>query len=627
MKRNNFIRIVAMALMLAMMSASAVACFAPTGDAGTTAPSDPTEAPEVTSAPDVTEAPEAEETTDAATEPEATTEAEVTTEAPAVLQDYVVDVKWNLGYVGSSTNSSWNEKLNPSGTYYSYSEVINLGPAGSTITFTDDNTNSNGDSNFASAAAYVFSSWKNSNGVWVIDTAGYKADGSGAEHVDANGARTYTYTSEKDNECIRLCFRSGQSASFTPAAYPEVKVTSYKKPVVEKDGEAAETTAPSTPATPTGTALNVKWNAGYVGSSTNPYGYANALNPSGSAYSYTDVIEIAKKGTKVTFTDTKNGSTSGNAYVLSFWKKDGNNWVIDLSKPNIAGGGQYIATSTSAGVVYTYISNEDNECIRFCFRSENVSNAPTIYASETNEPGTLADYVDQTKLLEQWIEEDKSRAFYEILKGKTFTVIGDSYLAGNGLDKELVWPALLAKKYDMVYNNYGMNGSTMSNYVTTNNAMVDRYTNMANNDPDIIIIEGGRNDYNKNVPIGTNGSMDTKTMKGAARYLITKVQERYPNALIICLTVWEVGGSANSAGNVCSDYGRALLEVCADMGVPCINAMDQQATGVYMTDASFRTKYCMKSSDISHLNADGMKLVLPAFEKAIAEYYTAKKGQ
>ena len=134
-------------------------------------------------------------------------------------------------------------------------------------------------------------------------------------------------------------------------------------------------------------------------------------------------------------------------------------------------------------------------------------------------------------------------------------------------------------------------------------------------------------DYNKNVPIGTNGSMDTKTMKGAARYLITKVQERYPNALIICLTVWEVGGNANSAGNVCSDYGRALLEVCADMGVPCINAMDQQATGVYMTDASFRTKYCMKSSDISHLNADGMKLVLPAFEKAIAEYYTAKKGQ
>jgi lysophospholipase L1-like esterase len=115
-------------------------------------------------------------------------------------------------------------------------------------------------------------------------------------------------------------------------------------------------------------------------------------------------------------------------------------------------------------------------------------------------------------------------------------------------------------------------------------------------------------------------------MKGAARFLISKVQEKYPNALIICLTVWEVGGSKNSAGNYCSDYGRALLEVCADMGVPCINAMDQEATGVKMTDANFRNKYCMKANDYSHLNEAGMKLVFPAFEKAIADFYAAKKA-
>ena len=620
MKRNNLTRLIAMALLLAMMAASVVACTTPGNGAGTTAPSDPTNAPESTAAPDVTTG--AEETTADA----ATTEPEATTEAPSSEpKDYVVDVEWNLGYVGSSSNSSWKEKINPTGGYYSYSEVINLGPAGSTITFTDDNTNSNGDSNFASAAAYVFSSWKKENGVWVLDTAGYNASGSDAPYMDENGARTYVYTSTKDNECIRLCFRSGQSGSFTPAAYPVVTVNSTKQPVVEKDDPNAgtETTAP---AAPSGTALNVKWNAGYVGSSTNPYGYANALNPSGAAYSYTDVIEIAKKGTKVTFTDTKNGSTSGNAYVLSFWKKDGDNWVIDLSKPNIAGGGQYIATSTSAGVVYTYISSEDNECIRFCFRSNGTSNKPVIYSSATNEPGTLQDVINASAALEKWIEEDKARAFYDILNGKTFTVIGDSYLAGNGLDKTLVWPALLAKKYDMVYNNYGMNGSTMSNYVTTNNPMVVRYTNMVDNNPDIVIIEGGRNDYNKAVPIGENGSTDTKTMKGAARFLISKVQEKYPNALIICLTVWEVGGSKNSAGNYCSDYGRALMEVCADMGVACINAMDQAATGVYMTDSSFKAKYCMTATDISHLNADGMKLVLPAFEKAIADFYTAKKG-
>jgi hypothetical protein len=103
----------------------------------------------------------------------------------------------------------------------------------------------------------------------------------------------------------------------------------------------------------------------------------------------------------------------------------------------------------------------------------------------------------------------------------------------------------------------------------------------------------------------------------------SKIKEKYPNAVIICMTCWEVGGSANSAGNVCSAYGQALLDVCADMGIPCINAMDQKATGVYMTNADFRKKYCIGPNDISHLNADGMKLVFPFFEKTIAELYQA----
>ena len=617
MKSKILIRITAMALLLVMMASSVIACQpAADGNGTTEAVADPTTAPESTGAPDATEP-------EATTEAEATTEGEITTEAPGVMQDYVVTPGWFLGYVGSDSNSSWKEKLNKTGGMYSYSDVINLGPAGSTITFTDDNTNANGDTNFASAAAYVFSTWKKTNGIWELDKSGYNANGTMAVYTDDAGARTYTYTSEKDNECIRLCFRSGQSTSFTPAAYPVVTVNSTKEPVVELDDPNAglETTAP---AAPSGTALDTKWIIGYVGSSTNPYGYANGINPTEVNYAYSEVIEIAKKGTKITFTDEWFGSTSGNAYVLSFWKKEGNDWVIDLDKPNISGGGQYVISTENHGVVYTYISSEDNECVRFCFRSNGDDNKPTIYASETNEPGTLQDVINAGAALDKWIEEDKSRAFYDILQGKTFSVIGDSYLAGNGLEKELGWPALLAKKYDMEFNNYGMNGSTMSNYVTSNNPMVVRYTNMANNNPDIIIIEGGRNDYNKNVPIGENGSTDTKTMKGAARFLITKMQERYPNALIICLTVWEVGGGANSAGNVCSDYGRALLEVCADMGVPCINAMDQEATGVKMTDANFRNQYCMKSNDISHLNADGMKLVFPAFEKAIAEFYADK---
>jgi len=38
-----------------------------------------------------------------------------------------------------------------------------------------------------------------------------------------------------------------------------------------------------------------------------------------------------------------------------------------------------------------------------------------------------------------------------------------------------------------------------------------------------------------------------------------------------------------------------------------------------MTDPAFREKYCQHANDISHLNAEGMKLVLPMFEKRFAK--------
>jgi len=140
-------------------------------------------------------------------------------------------------------------------------------------------------------------------------------------------------------------------------------------------------------------------------------------------------------------------------------------------------------------------------------------------------------------------------------------------------------------------------------------------------DVDIIIVEGGRNDYNFNVPLGTLEDTTTKTMMGATRYLLTKLRERYPNAVIIGLTCWETGGNKNKDGHYCREYGQAMLDICADLGIPCINALDQGKMGVYMTDPNFRAKYCRDANDVSHLNDDGMKLVLPVFERYIAEIY------
>lgn len=611
-------------LILAAMLLSLAACGG-TGTPETTSddPAENTTAEITTSEITTSEITTSEITTAEVTTAEITT-AEVTTaeETQPETGKYELNPAWHLGYPGSSTHGTYKNVLNPNGGMYSYSEIIRFPSAGAVITFSDDNTNSNGDTNYASASAYVISSWK-SDGEdhWEIDLSGYNASGSDVKYTDGRQGRTYTYTTTKDNECLRFCFRSGQSTSFTPAAFPTIYVEGGKQPEImtEKDKEKTETVLD-------GTEKAVKWTAGYVGSDTNPYGYDYQLNNGAGGYSFSDVIEVAKAGTQLSFIDPGNGSTSSNAFVVSSWQKSGNNWVIDKDGTNLSGSPKEIVSATANGTVYTYITSKDGENIRFCYRSDGSGAvaSPKIYVKENAGKGTVQKMIEATADLEKYLKDDLARADYSsFFAGKTIYFIGDSYFAGNGLEKEYVWPALLTKKYNMGYENYGMNGSAISAYASSNNPMVNRYTSMKSGSPDVVVIEGGKNDFNQNVPLGTIDSTDTKTFYGALRTMINGMKAKYPTAVVICLTPWFVNGT-NSLGNTVQDYGQAMIKLCADMGVPCINAQDRRAVGVDMTDSTFKSKYCMTPTDVSHLNLDGMKLVLPFFEKQIYDICTKK---
>jgi len=55
-------------------------------------------------------------------------------------------------------------------------------------------------------------------------------------------------------------------------------------------------------------------------------------------------------------------------------------------------------------------------------------------------------------------------------------------------------------------------------------------------------------------------------------------------------------------------------------------AADPAVSGVDVTSADFKSSYLISPNDVSHLNVEGMKLVLPKFEKLIAELYQAHIG-
>jgi hypothetical protein len=139
-----------------------------------------------------------------------------------------VDTNWNFGYVKADGSIVAN------GSAYSYTDVIVVPKAGSKVTFTD--TNKNG-SKFCSNSALVFSTWTKDGENWVF-TSGVK----GEEGTFSSPAVIYSYTSTKDNELVRLCYRSEEKAG-APIDAALRPVVTLKTPVAE---------APDVPVAPDG---------------------------------------------------------------------------------------------------------------------------------------------------------------------------------------------------------------------------------------------------------------------------------------------------------------------------------------------------------------------------------------
>ena len=378
-------------------------------------------------------------------------------------------------------------------------------------------------------------------------------------------------------------------------------------------------------------AINVKWNFGMVSS---PYhgSKPEQLIAEATRHSYTDVFTVAKAGTTVTFTDDNKDSdgdtrfASANAYVFSMWKQEGGEWVLDPKGANYEGGSSnspIIVSATENAVTYSYTTTYDNEHLRICFRSGQSksftpSKFPTVYAEYTGKEGTAVE-----------------KLYYcDALEGITVGALGDSYFAGPEINFDEVWLNLLAEKYGMTMKIDAVSGATVADARRSRvpHCAPSRYNAMPA-DADIILLEGGRNDFNlpiadstlpsqyTQVPIGEKGSRDVTTYIGAWNVIIDAIQEKCPNAMIVLISPWNFPNSS-SRPIPRETYVNAMKQVAEEQGIYFIDATDTSLVGVNVQDYAFRAKYCIKDSDVSHLNAKGMALVMPKFEKILAEYYT-----
>lgn len=388
--------------------------------------------------------------------------------------------------------------------------------------------------------------------------------------------------------------------------------------------------------------IPVTWHMGKITSEydkDSPYVIMDGVE----GYSYSDVIHIEKAGTKITFRDNNAPDSvdtdyaKEDVYVISHWVKgEGDTYTMDLPGDHYTGvkdrAMEVASFDADKSVTYTYISSYANEYIRLCYASGQTGantkkmQFAKVYSEYVKEVGTLISSKDGETLkrlkVARFLATSKDTQWHEELSGLTMYAMGDSYFGGSQNGKEYVWPNLLAQKYGMKFLNYGIGGSTISNNPNGNyQPMCNRIAGMAAAEPQIILFEGGRNDFCKNVPLGQDDDTDVTTFCGAINNCLNQLQAKYPNALIIGVTVW--AHEETRAGQTQTQFGEAMLRLCATRGLPCFNAMDVENTKVDMDSMAFRRTYCQSNDDVSHLNTDGMILAEPAFEAFIAQAYRA----
>lgn len=208
---------------------------------------------------------------------------------------------------------------------------------------------------------------------------------------------------------------------------------------------------------------------------------------------------------------------------------------------------------------------------------------------------------------------DSCGAAEETLEGKNLLLLGDSYSAHHNLTPEEGWPSLISAYFGMTLYDYAISGSSFAGGDNGQYPMVDRYDTVANVDYDIIILQGGSNDWSHEIPIGSPDSRDETTMLGAMNVILDYFGKTWPDAAIICFTPWVSTGAVNDLGLETTAYTEAMLELCEDRGILCYNASNTAQNGIYMNEESFRAKYCLSAADRWHLNSAGQKLFASAF--------------
>nr|DAH10498.1 MAG TPA: GDSL like Lipase Acylhydrolase [Caudoviricetes sp.] len=297
----------------------------------------------------------------------------------------------------------------------------------------------------------------------------------------------------------------------------------------------------------------------------------------------------------------ENGNGEKDAYMVQDASIDGNyitfSWILSRNVTAYKGTVKFVVCAKKADSSGN-LSNEWNTTIAEGTVIEGLETVPYIAENNPDVIGYLLDRMDEVeklttpetmqKYVNAYLAEHKIETNPYI--GKTIVAFGDSIIAGWGWKEGTGIITPLKERYTgATWINNAESGANMA--VTSNPShtpivtQIKNYTGAA----DAIIFDGGVNDINSSIPVGSiesgyDASYNTRTFCGALESALQHIMDRYPLAVKLYIIPHSF---AKDNSYVDSIYSKAI-EICDKWNMPYLDM--RKCSQIAMTSKN-KSKY------------------------------------